>query len=425
MKLLSITILLFCLANASGQSFKGEAMIPSVETDGFYRVLISPQINFHLNDDVSDIRIYDSKNHEVPYIFQKESRKYSEERFIEYEIVKKEIKAGCCTSLVLRNAKRTPINNINLIIKNADASREAVLSGSDDNKEWFVISQSLMIDPSANSAETESVQIVGFPWSNYEYYLLKIKDRANTSLGILESGDEHSVYEPLNILKAGHYETRFSEGQFIDLPVKISTTDSASQKKTYVRLMFNGLQFIDQLEIVVSGAKYYRRDATILNERPRTFHGKKLSEFFQQNFQLTSGRTAIIDMMGIRSKEFLIEIENQDNPPLIISDVKVSQLNRYLTAWLKTGEAYTLRFGQPKLSAPVYDLKFFKDSIPQDVKVLHTAEAKILKKTEAAVSETFFTSKVFIWTAIVAVMIVLGVMSVKMVREASQSGTEK
>lgn len=421
MKLLSTAILLFCFVNASGQSFKGEAAIPPVETDGFYRVLISPQINFHLNDGLSDIRIYDNKDHEVPYIFQRESRKYYEERFVEYEIVRKEIKAGCCTSLVLRNAKRTPINNINLIIKNADASREAVLSGSDDNKEWFVISQRLMIDPSTNSAETQSVQLVGFPWSNYEYYLLKIKDNGNTPLRTLESGDEHSSYKPLNILKAGYYETQFSTGQFNKLPVQVTTTDSASQKKTYVRLMFHGLQFIDQLEIEVSGSKYYRREATISHERPKTFQGKKLNESFRQNFQLTSGRTAIIDMMGIRSKELFIEIENEDSPPLTISDVKVSQLNRYLTAWLEKGEPYTLRFGQPELNAPVYDLKFFKDSIPKQVKVLKAGDIKLLDKIDnVSVSSTFFTSKTFVWVAIVAVMLILGAMSVKMVREASQ-----
>lgn len=424
---LSIILIFLCpFLHASAQSFKYEAALPSVEADGFYRVLMSPKILTHVNDGISDIRIHDSKNHEVPYIFQKESRAYYEERFVEYEILDKEIKAGCCTSVVLRNAKKTPINNINLIIKNADASREAVLSGSDDNKEWFVISEGLMIDPYTNSSETQSVKIVGFPWSNYEYYLLKIIDAANAPLRSLEIRDELNPYEPLNILKAGYYQTQFSAGQFINLPVKIITADSASQKKTYVRLLLNDLQFVDQLEIVVSGTKYYRRDATISHERPVTLQGKKVNEYFRQNFQLTSGRTAMVDMMGIRSKEFIIEIENEDNPPLTILDVKASQLNRYLTAWLKKGETYTLRFDQSDLQAPNYDLKFFKDSIPKYVSVLEVSDIKMLKTNETKpVSNTFFTSKAFIWIAIVAVMLVLGAMSVKMAREASQTGNKE
>jgi hypothetical protein len=423
MRLLFILIPLFCFVNSLAQSFKYEASLPSVEVDGFYHVLLSPKINAHLNDDISDIRILDSEDREVPYIFQRESWAYYEERFVEYEILKREIKEGCCTSLVLRNAKRTPINNINLIIKNADVSRDAVLSGSDDNKEWFVISERLVINPSTNSPETQSIKIVGFPWSNYEYYLLKIKDHPDLPLSIV---DDDKAYEPLNILKAGYYETQFSTGQLINLPVKIKAVDSTLQKKTYVSLMFNGLQIIDQLEIVVSGAKYYRRDATISHSRPRNLKGEKLNEYFRQNFQLTSGRTAIIDMMGVRGNEFLIEIENQDNPPLTISEVKAFQLNRYLTAWLKKGETYSLRFGQPKLHSPRYDLEFFKDSIPKNVSVLKAGDIKVAAMNEASpVSETFFTSKAFIWIAIVTVMLVLGVMSVKMVRENAKAEDKK
>jgi hypothetical protein len=424
MRLLFIFIPLFCFVNGLAQSFKYEAALPSVEADGFYRVLLSPKINVHLNDDISDIRIHDGRDREVPYIIQRESRAYYEERFLEYEILKRERKEGCCTSLVLRNAKRTPINNINLIIKNADVSREAVLSGSDDNKEWFVISEGLVIDPSTNSPETQSVKIVGFPWSNYEYYLLKIKDHPDVPLSLPD--DEAKAYEPLNILKAGYYETQFSTGQLINLPVKLKTVDSTLQKKTYVSLMFNGLHIIDQLEIVVSGAKYYRRDATISHARPKNLKGEKLNEYFRQNFQLTSGRTAIIDMMGIRSNEFLIEIENEDNPPLTISEVKASQLNRYLTAWLKKGETYSLRFGQPELHSPRYDLGFFKDSIPKHVSVLEAGDIKVVPTNEVSpVSKTFFTSKAFIWIAIVTVMLVLGVMSVKMVRETSKAEEKK
>lgn len=426
MRSLIILILLLSFLHASAQSFKYEAMLPPIEADGFYRVLISPKILAHVNNGISDIRIYDNKDHEVPYIFQKESRAYYEERFVEYEILKKEIKAGCCTSLVLRNAKRTPINNINLIIKNADASREAVLLGSDDNKEWFVISEGLIIDPFTNSSETQSVKIVGFPWSNYEYYLLKINDLAKAPLSTLESGVTQNTYEPLNILKAGYYETQFSTGQFINLPVTLTTADSASQKKTYVRLLLNDLQFVDQLEIAVSGTKYYRRDATILHERPRTEQGKKVNEHFRHNFQLTSGRTAMIDLMGIRGKEFLIEIENEDNPPLTILDVKASQLNRYLTAWLKKGDMYTLRFSHSDLQAPNYDLKFFRDSIPKYVSVLEAGDIKTLEAKETTqIPNTFFASKVFIWIAIVAVMLVLGAMSIKMAREASQAGDKE
>lgn len=409
---ITIVTLIFCFNGAMGQSFEGEAAIPKVDVDAFYRILISPPVSEHLNDDLSDLRIYDANQREVPYLLEKEVPASHAEKFIEYEIAGKEVKTRCCTSLILRNARRTPINNINLIIKNAEAWREASLMGSDDKKNWFAIRDHFTLSAPENSDETQQMKILGFPWSNYEYYLLEIRD---------------SIYAPLNILKAGYYEEQVTDGKYTELPVIKTAYDSATQKKTYVKLMMDGLHFVDRIEIVVSGAKYYRRNATIFEKRIRILKNGKRTTYFKpiQYFELTSGRTALIALVNVRAQEFLIEVDNQDNPPLEFSAVKALQLNQYLTALLSKGKSYTLRFGQPKLHAPIYDLRFFRDSIPGEVKVLQLTETKILKKTEAEISDTFFTSKSFIWAAIVVVMVVLGFMSVKMAREASQSEVKK
>ena len=407
MRLLFFLILISCFVRASGQSYHAEAVIPSVEKDGFYRILLSPSINTHLNNELSDIRIYDVQQREVPYLFQKELPSYKATQFMEYEILEKVFKAGCCTSILLRNINRTPINNIHLVIKNAEAAREASLRGSDDKKEWFAIKDHFVLSAPGNSDGTQALEIMGFPWSNYEYFLLEIKD---------------SIHAPLNILKAGYYEQQSSNGKYTELPVKINTTDSASQKKTYVQLLFNTVQFVDKVEVVVSGAKYYRRNATLLEKRVRTSRNGKRDDYYRpvQHFVLTTGRTAIVELTTLRGKEFMIEIENEDNPPLAISTVKMFQLNRYLTTWLKKGDQYMIKFGLPDLTAPVYDLAFFKDSIPKQVNALEARDIQLLKKTETETSDTFFTSKSVIWVAIVAVMLVLGFMSVKLAREASK-----
>jgi hypothetical protein len=138
-----------------------------------------------------------------------------------------------------------------------------------------------------------------------------------------------------------------------------------------------------------------------------------------QNFELTTGRKAIIELTKIRGQEYLIEIENQDNPPLNISSVKAFQLNRYLTAWLSKDTRYTIRFGQPTLKSPIYDLAFFKDSIPNDVKIIEPRDVQTLAKSDIIVQQSFFTNKNIIWAAIVVVMIILGYMSVKLIRESA------
>jgi hypothetical protein len=405
MRQLFILALVVSFIQSQGQSFTAEAAVAPVETDGFYNIFISPAINAHLNNEFSDIRIFDAQGHEVPYLLQKELPANHINHFVEYEILKKESKSNCCTALLLRNANRTPINNIHLIIKNAEARRRASLMGSDDNQTWFSIKDHFILDAPRNDNGTHEIKIVGFPWSNYEFYQLRINDSTNA---------------PLNILEAGYYADQSSDGKFTILPLKITSYDSAAQKKTYVNLLFNTTQFVDKLEIDVSGVRYYRRNARLFEKRVRTRKGER-KEYYNpiENFELTTGRKAIIDLTKVRGQEFLIEIENEDNPPLVISSVKGFQLNRYLTAWLHKDTQYTIQFGQHTLSPPVYDLGFFKDSIPKGVKILEPGEIKILTKSGAETQETFFTDKNIIWAAIVVVMLILGYMSVKLIRESA------
>ena len=148
--------------------------------------------------------------------------------------------------------------------------------------------------------------------------------------------------------------------------------------------------------------KYYRRHATLFEKRARTLNGKR-TEYYNpiENFELTTGRKAIIELTDVRGQEFLIEIENEDNPPLVISSVEAFQLNRYLTTWLNKGTVHTIQFGQHTLNRPVYDLAFFKDSIPNEIKILKPGDVKILATSNASVQETFFTSQNIIWAAIV------------------------
>src|SRR5690606_5623298 len=158
------------------QDYKGKATLPAVKEDAFYRTLLSPEILSTVNDRFTDIRIYDAAGREVPYLLQSEIPGKVSSEFVPYEIVSKESTPRCCTSIILRNQKKTPINNVHLVMKNAASSRSASLLGSDDQQNWFSLVDQFQIDAPAAGRETEQLKIVEFPWSNYEYYLLKIAD---------------------------------------------------------------------------------------------------------------------------------------------------------------------------------------------------------------------------------------------------------
>ncbi len=390
------------------QSFKGEANLPKVEADGFYRIFISPEISTHLNFDFTNIRIYDGGDKETPYLFQEESPIYYSQRFKEYEIVEKEHKKNCCTSLILRNPDGRPINNISLSIKNADVTKQATLLGSDDKENWFALKQQFILTAIDNQNNTSEIKIVDFPLSNYTYYLLQLED---------------STTAPLNILSAGYYEVNTEDGKYTEITsLRTVKSDSTKQKRSYVHIVLDTTHVIDKLTVSLSGVPYFLRKASLytVKERKKKKGGTELYYDLLNSFGLSAKQSSLIELQGIKAEHLVMIIENEDNPALEVASLKAYQLNRYLTAWLKKNEQYKVKIGNEDIGRPSYDLAFFKDSIPNQPPVLAIGKVNIFKEKGVEESATFFTSRSIIWLAIGLVVVILGFMSIKLIRETGE-----
>ena len=278
--------------------------------------------------------------------------------------------------------------------------------GSNDRQQWSTLKDWFNL-PVTTSEGFAEIKIADIPSSNYEFFFLQFND---------------STGAPLDIVKAG-YNALDPRTDLTEIPSKIVTSNNVGEKKTYVRLLFDTLQFIDKVEIEVGGVKFFRRRATISEKRIRKSKNGKASEYYSsiQQFDLSSGQPEKLNLSGIRTKELLLVIENEDNPPLSISKIKAFQLNRYLVAWLNRDDEYTLKFGEKNIEHPVYDLSFFRDSIPEQLKVLEATDIYNLDDGSGKPSKTFFTNKAIIWITITAVILVLGFMSRRMIRESSKA----
>lgn len=392
---------------AWSQPFNGEAQLHPVGEDGFYRIFINPETAVHLNTSFANIRIYDHLDKETPYMLQQELPSSSSEEFKEYKILEKKHQKGCCTSLILHNPDRNAVNSINLVVKNADVTKEAVLLGSDDQQHWFALKERFLLYPTLNSSGTSEIKIVDFPLSNYSFFSLQIND---------------SISAPLNILGAGYFESVTTTGKYTEIPVqKITTTDSLSQKKTYVHFQFDTLRTVDMLELSMKGSAFFMRKAGLYVRKERILRtgSKELYYDLLRKIELSSIHPAGIELNGIKVDDLLLVVENDDNPPLEIDYAKAFMLNRYLVAYLKKEQPYTIKIGDETLAAPVYDLRFFEASIPGNAPVLTMGELVVFERNTAAPGFTFFTTRAFIWAAVVLVIVILGFMSVRLLRDVS------
>lgn len=405
-------VLLFIISNAfsvCAQSFIGEASLPPVAKDGFYRIKISPEAAIYLTNDFNNIRIYDNADKEVPFILQEEEANRTTQEFKDYEILEKKQKDGCCTSLMLHNPDQSQLNSISLIIKNADVTKEATLLGSDDKEHWYALKQHFTLYPAVNTNGTSELKIVDFPLSNYVYYSLRIND---------------STSAPINILKAGYFQIQSENGEYTGVPLtRISLADSAVQKRSYLHFQFDTLRLIDKLELSMKGQPYFLRKATLYVKKERILKKGGSEKFYDllQTVELNSKHPTQIGLGGIKVQDMLLIIENKDNPPLEVASAKAYQLNRFLIAWIEAGKQYMIRIKEDQFSKPVYDLSFFKDRIPDYPETLSIGDITVFKNDVAKPGFTLFTTKAFVWAAVIFVIVILGFMSVRLLREAGSA----
>jgi hypothetical protein len=391
------------------QRYVAEAPLPAIGVEGFYSIPLPSEITSRLTVDGSNVRIFDEKGVEVPYILQADPSQFSKTEFVEYKI-QQELRKGCCTILTLINDKKNTISNIMLEVANADVAKLANLRGSDDRKTWYALKDDFLLGGFSSANSTSELEILSFPLSKYEFYQISIDD---------------STSAPFKILKAGYYNSSMANGVYTEIPgISIATADSVKDKTTWVKItMPHDVEFVDKIQFDIEGPKFYHRQAIVYTKETYTYKGVKretLNDVY--HFDLTSTHEKSLNVT-MKPKDLSIKIVNEDNPSLKVKVVRAWQLRRSLTAWLDAGHTYKVAIAERTIAAPTYDLIMFQDSIPRTLPSLVLgAVTSLEKEKEEVVAPTYFTNRNIIWVAIIAVIAILGTMSVRMLRDSDRGG---
>jgi len=395
--------LLFLILLVSPPAFAqlvAEAPLDSVKADGFHTISLPPGITGLLNQQLSNIRVLNEDSVEAPYLNMVDNPDYSNVEWRPFKM-EKERKKGCCTIITLINVEKNHLDNFLLRVKNARVAKTAQLRGSDDKKTWYALVEDLQLH--FGHLKTSVVtEVFDFPLSNYTYYQLTIND---------------STTSPLNIVGALRTHEDIIHSMFVEVPnVSISYVDSVEDHATWATVRFDRAQYVDRLEFDIQGPHLYKRRATIFRKQEYQEGKKKRTRLDElQSFDIISGQSRPLAIYA-KEKELFIRVENDNNQPLQFKQVGAYQLKHYLIAWLEASHKYRLVIGEENMQAPVYDLEFFRDSIPARPAELEVGEIRnIVKPVE--VSPTYFTNRNIIWIAIIVVAAVLGAMSVRMLKE--------
>ncbi|MFK7900184.1 MAG: DUF3999 family protein [Cyclobacteriaceae bacterium] len=399
-----ILVSILSMAPLGAQEFAYQTKVKSVDKTGYYKIMLSPDLLGKLRSDKGDLRVYDQEGKEQPYLLQREVASSTTSLFEEYKIIDKKYEKDAISHLIFHNKEKKAIDNVSIIVKNTDVQKRARLSGSDDKKNWYVIKNNYLLHSMDSKDETSELKILDFPLSDYQYFKLEIND--NWRL-------------PINILKVGNYNTQKIKGSSTTFNFRVSSQKD-SAKTSYVKLELPELNYLEKLKLVVSGSEYYSREVNVLVKRNELNSKKKEITYFESvgSFRLHSNSENEFDLQGLSVDQLYLEINNRDNQALKIEKVTASYLNYYVIASLQLESAYTLRFGDETIYRADYDIKNFADQVSKDAsKVVHEGVIQAKKKEELKKESSIFENSYFIWAVIGVVGLLLGFISLRMIKD--------
>lgn len=398
-------ILLLVLTETRAQPFTYQAEVGPVSLAGYHRIVLSPAIVGKLQSNLTDVRLYDVQQREVPYLLDRQLP-VQQRVFRPLALVRSQMTPRGATTLVLHNRARRRISSLGLIIKNTQVIKTATLSGSTDAKTWYGIEDNIVLEPVPGKTGTSEVKILDFPLSDYEFYQLIVND---------------SLSAPLNIVQMGYYElTTTRQGKYIPIP-GTTFTQRDSLRQSIIRLAFVETARIDRLLIQVQSPAQYHRRVTVNRLKTRRSRRGRWLQYYEplRVFYLSSTgeqRISLADL-GLKANELYLFIDNEDSPPLQLKAIQAEQAEVALIADLAANQPYQLRYGHARVSAPAYDLVYFKQTIPAKLPI---AQVKVVTNTRAKQAESavsLFQNPWIIWPALGLVLGLLFFMSYRMLGE--------
>jgi len=407
MKYRLIKIFLFSVLFSAGQNFTHSLSITSKQ-NGLQALAVGVELKNLASTAFTDVRIFDKSNNEVPYFLVTESFNYSSTNFKEYQVTDKQIGKGRYTSFIVQNPNKEAMQNIVLCVANSDALKVCNITGSDDKKQWYSVSDHIFLYHLFDENSVNAYRTMMFPMVNYKYLKIEINDLYTL---------------PLNILKVGYFEGAISAGKLNDVkPANYEYSNNKKKKISLIHFKFENPTILNRLSFKIKSPNYYKRLAHVFVNRTKTVKNKE--EIYRDvlaQFELNSNNQNLFDLISFREKEFFIEINNEDNPPLEIDTLELKQLQTYLVADFKNGETYTLKVGDKNLNTPRYDIEFFKNKISQYLPTLEVSDLKPIPSLVATsivpVSKPFWQEAWFLWICIALASFVLFLFSLRILKD--------
>jgi hypothetical protein len=419
MKPLYAFFIVFLPTLAWTQSWLYEAPVKPAGS-GYQDIYLPPAVTCRLAPEAGNIRLQDTTGNELPYIISETKLVEEEASIVWMSHYEDDYWAHWYSRSYFQNPKQLKLDRLALKIRNADVHQRFWLSGSDDMSRWYIIKEDYGYDANYDPNSTWNLLTIHFPLTDYKYYKVELR---------------HYWEEPIQIMGAGYYAYAEKQGNSQRIPDPVITQHEEGTQ-SIVEIHFDGPHYLDQMVFEVDGPELYLRNASLLRQN----EGGGFDAFKQ--LQLSSKSLNQLALDRARGETWRLVIENKDDKPIRIAGVQARQRQQYLTAKLDPKMSYKVLVGEEHLRAPEYDLAFFKNDLPKTRSAASVGNViNLLKpvvpsapmasadstssKPQATISapeKPLYQRPVFLWVGIGAIVLLVGGMSIKLLKEMKSNG---
>lgn len=374
----------FTVFASFSQNHKGA--LDTISQDGFHKLMLTPEMRAATNENFNYLRIIDAQKLEIPYVLIYNTDK-SFSIFNSIKITSNTAIKDSITAIIIENSEGLIEETLTLQIANTNSYKNYSISGSDNKLDWFGLVSNRTLTALSSSTKTAVEKTIFFPLNNYKYLRIIFNDKNSLPIKILDVGVYKSGFFIQNLIEVDGFSRE--------------TISDKNRKVTQLTFKSEKAHRIDRISFKINTEFFLRNVKVIVKKTHKVNKQVEIYDQVVDEFQLNSKNKNTFVLNALHEKEFRIEIENQDNPPLVVESIQLYQKPIFLVANLKQNKKYELMIDH-SLKKPSYDLGNFisnKTDAIDDVFVPNFSKVK--RNKESLKTPAFWETTIFMWLCIV------------------------
>lgn len=370
-------------------------------SEPWHSLELPPSVFNNLKENLADIRIYgitDTDTLEIPYLMRiaKEERTQKE---IAFKLINVSNRHDT-HYFTFEVPTQEILNDVELDFKNENFDWKATLEGSQDQIQWFTILEDHRMLSIKNSQTDYRYTHLNFPNAKYRYYRLSFQSKTLPELKtakIFLQENTPAQYSMANI-------------------AKLNTLLLKDKKQTILEIILEGRAPISFLSLdIQNSVDYYRTfQLQYVQDSVSTDKGWKYNYRTLYQGTLNSIEKNEFKFNTVLVKKLKLIIEDHDNQPLEIKDVKVKGYIHNLIARFSGRGDYYLVYGNPIAHVPMYDIAYTTNTIPDTLTKVELGKEIRIPKRPKEQETPLFENKMWLWGLMGIIIVVLGVFTLKM-----------